>query len=65
MARKRTTRGRTPRPTRQDATIRNVRAAQQREAKVKLTVATLTERVDELQRSFDRIVSALRALATL
>ncbi len=51
--------------TRQDATVRNVRASKKREAAANLTVAVLRERVDELAADVARLTAALRALSTV
>jgi len=51
--------------TRQDATVRNVRAAKRREAATTGKISTLAERVEELEATVGRLVSALRALATV
>ena len=51
--------------SRQDATVRNVRAATRRDKKTNTKISTIAERVEELEAQVGRLTSALRHLATV
>lgn len=52
-------------PSRQDATVRNVRASVRRDRATRRRILTVLERVEELERQVDGITKALRALAVI
>ena len=51
--------------SRQDATVRNVRAAVRRDVKTNAKIRTMDQRVEELEAQVGRLTSALRHLATV
>jgi hypothetical protein len=51
--------------TRQDATIRNVRAFARRDSKISAHVRTVEDRLVLLEANLGRVISALRHLATV
>ena len=51
--------------SRQDATVRNVRAGARRDAKTNAKIRTMDQRVEELEAQVGRLTSALRHLATV